>query len=287
MDRSQQDTKVSWVIFKRREKKMNYVAIKSAPFVISEELKRYLFDTKDTVILTSATISVAGDFSFFKNTIGLAEKVVEGVIGSPFDYKNNCCFYIAPMSPDDDDFFEKALKVIKHSIEISKGRAFCLFTSYKMMAETYKALNGNIGYDIIRQGDMSRFALISEFMNTDNKVLFGTSSFWEGVSVEGKRLSAVIIDRVPFPVPSNPVMRARIDKAKRDLGKRWFTDFYLPMAIIKLKQGFGRLIRTKSDSGFVVLLDGRIEQKNYGPKILKALPPARRVKSLKEIDTVK
>ena len=133
---------------------------------------------------------------------------------------------------------------------------------------------------------MPRPALIKKFMETNNCVLFGTSSFWEGVSIEGEKLSAVIIDKIPFPVPTDPIMAAKIRKAKNEFGDRWFPDYYLPIAILRLKQGFGRLIRTKDDRGFVVILDGRMKTKYYGKKILSSLPPAKIVSSLKAIDTV-
>jgi len=211
---------------------------------------------------------------------------LEMVIGSPFNYRKNCCLYVSDEDPTDKDVFSSNMvDVLREALEISKGRAFCLFTSYNMMNKMYNQLT-DLKYEILKQGDMPRKQLVKKFMESDNAVLFGTDSFWEGVSIEGSKLSAVIIDKIPFPVPTDPIMKAQIAKAKEDFGDKWFTKYYLPIAILKLKQGFGRLIRTKEDRGFVVLMDGRIKHKGYGRKILEALPPAKLVKTLKEINTI-
>lgn len=277
---------INWVeCRKREERKMPFIAIHSAPYTVSEELRKDLFEKKRTVILTSATMAVGKDFNFFKNQLGI-DNPVEMVIGSPFDYKKNCCLFISDEDPNDKDVFSSNMvETLKQALEISKGRAFCLFTSYSMMNKMHEQLK-DIKYEVLKQGEMPRKQLIKRFLESENAVLFGTDSFWEGVSIEGAKLSAVIIDKIPFPVPTDPVMKAQIAKAKKDFGEKWFTKYYLPIAILKLKQGFGRLIRTKEDKGFVVLMDGRIKHKGYGKKILESLPPAKIVKSLKEIDTV-
>jgi ATP-dependent DNA helicase DinG len=276
---------VNWVRYRNRSKRY-YISLNVAPIVVNTFLNEFLFETKSSVILTSATMAVGHDFGFFRSQLGVPPTALEGIIGSPFDYKMNCNLCLSNYDIEAKDFEDNVSNDIIKALKKSKGRAFCLFTSYKAMNKAYDKIKDMIDYPILKQGDMPRPALLKSFVEMEHAVLFGTSSFWEGVSIEGEQLSAVIIDKIPFPVPSDPIMSAKINKAKRDFGKGWFNEYYLPIAVLKLKQGFGRLIRTKTDKGFVFILDGRLRTKSYGKSIVMALPPAKIVYSIDDVDVL-
>jgi ATP-dependent DNA helicase DinG len=173
-----------------------------------------------------------------------------------------------------------ALDEIARIIELTEGRAFVLFTSRSALNYAFDSLAPNLPYPARRQGEMPRQKLVEWFKVTPHAVLFGTSSFWEGVSVDGSQLSCVIIDRIPFQVPDDPVYEARCEQMKDDSDRSWFNDLALPHATMRLKQGVGRLIRTKRDRGLVAILDARLTRKSYGSKIIECLPPMRVIRNL-------
>ena len=231
----------------------------------------------NSVIMTGATISTNQNFDYFKKRIGLKD-CREVILGSQFDYAKQVKIHIPIDMPDPQNnvaFVSTATEKIKKYIQLTNGKAFVLFTSYKMMDEVHNALNQWFDEQDIKifvQGDgISRHNMLEEFRKDINSVLFGTSSFWEGVDVQGESLSNVIVVKLPFSVPTHPVVEARIEDIQNKGGNP-FMEYNLPEAIIKLKQGFGRLIRTKNDTGIVVILDPRVKTKFYGKLFLNSLP---------------
>ena len=201
---------------------------------------------------------------------------------SPFDYRQQATLYVPRYLPEPNapEFAPHSREAIRQILESTQGRAFVLFTSYKAMHAAFTQLWPQLPYPTKKQGDLPRAQLIDWFKATPHAVLFATSSFWEGVDVPGEALSCVIIDRLPFSVPDDPVVQAHVERLKMQ-GKDWFREYTLPEAIIRLKQGFGRLIRTSTDRGLVAILDNRLFTKNYGAAILRALPDCPTVRDLR------
>jgi ATP-dependent DNA helicase DinG len=247
-------------------------------------------DNLETSVWMSATLATGGEdpFSFFKNSIGADARVIQQVVPSPFDYENQSLLYLPRHLPEPNDgaFLPKAAEEIDRILSISEGRAFVLFTSKASLNGAYEMLCEKLAYPCKRQGDLSRKRLIEWFLETPNAVLFGTSSFWEGVSIDGEKLSCVIIDRIPFQAPDDPVYEARCDVLKASPEASWFNDLALPHATMRLKQGVGRLIRTHQDRGMVAILDCRLSTKAYGKKVLECLPPMRVIRTLSGIVTL-
>ncbi len=257
--------------------RMENVTLNAVPINISDELSSNLFDKMNSVVLTGATLSTNLSFDYLKKRIGLKESK-ELILGSPFDYAKQVKLYIPNGMPDprnDEEFISSVTEKIKYFVSLTKGKAFVLFTNYKMMNDVYESISSwfkEQGIKVFVQGEgISRHTMLEEFKKDINSVLFGTSSFWEGVDVQGEALSNVIVVRLPFSVPTHPVVKARIEDIENKGGNP-FMEYNLPEAIIKLKQGFGRLIRTKTDTGIVVILDPRIKTKFYGKYFLNSLP---------------
>ena len=220
--------------------------------------------------MTSATLTAGGNFSFLNERLGIQD-FKERVIGSPFDYKRQSILYLdktlpAPDMENNDTFFQESLKVIEGLINASTGRALVLFTSYRHLH--FVSRNIRIDYPFKSQGDMPPARLIDWFKRTAHSVLLATATFWQGIDIKGEKLSLVIIVKLPFVSPGDPVY----DERCRRLGEIWFTDLALPAAILMLRQGFGRLIRSTEDYGVVAILDKRLLTNSYGKTIVSSLP---------------
>ncbi len=252
------------------------ILLNATPINVSQMLQENLFDAKESVVMTSATLATNRNFDYFKKRIGINE-CQELLVHSPFNFKEQVKIHIPRSMPDPNstEFIPAAVREIKHYLKLTHGKAFVLFTSYKMMDEVYEEVApylAEIGIDTFKQGgELSRTDMLQAFREDTNSVLFGTSSFWEGVDVRGEALSNVVITKLPFEVPTHPVMEARVKQIKEQGGND-FLEFSLPEAILRLKQGFGRLIRTQTDQGIVVILDARIRTRSYGKLFLDSLP---------------
>ena len=265
------------------QKQSRTTFLQATPIDVSSLLDAQLFQNYPTVVLTSATLTVQGGFEHIRKRLGL-EDARELVVPSHFRYDKQALLYLPPEMPDPraPDFPESAARCIRRVLEITHGRAFCLFTSYSQMRDLYERLLPVLDYPILLHGTAPRNALLQEFRETPNAVLFGTASFWQGVDVQGEALSCVIIDRLPFAVPNDPVVAARM-KFIEDSGGKPFFEYQVPSAVIALKQGFGRLIRSLEDRGVLVLLDPRIRQKRYGQTFLESLPPYRLTSTITDV----
>ncbi len=256
------------------------VFLQATPIDVGPILRECLWSKLECAVLTSATLAVGGGFEYIRQRLGI-EHARESVLPSHFDYENQALFYVPPDLPDarTPQFTATAAERIRKLLEITRGRAFVLFTSYAQMNDIYQRLLGELEFPMLRQGDAPKSALLEEFRLTPNAVLFATSSFWQGVDVQGEQLSCVIIDRLPFAVPSDPVVAARVKAIDADGGNAFF-QYQVPAAVITLKQGFGRLIRSLHDRGLLVLLDNRILKKQYGRVFIESLPNYRKTTDL-------
>jgi len=261
---------IYWLTIFRRDGR---IALNSAPLAVSGLLRERLFDVKASVILTSATLRTADSFTFIKERLGL-EDPNELALGSPFDFKTAALLYVPSDLPEPNQpSYQKSVeKAIIELCKATEGRMMVLFTSIGQLNSTYYAIQRPLeeeGIVVFAQGaDGSRRQILDNFRTTEKSVLLGTRSFWEGVDVVGQALSCLVIVRLPFAVPTDPVFAARSQSFDDP-----FNQYSLPDAILRLRQGFGRLIRSKDDYGVVVVLDKRIITKDYGKIMLRSLPP--------------
>ena len=236
-------------------------------------------------LFTSATLQVNKKFDHFAHNIGL-DNYTSGVWDSPFDYEKQSLLYLPENLPQPSEpaYTKQLMQAAVPVLKASEGRAFVLFTSYYAMNQARDYLKQMLPYELLVQGDLPKHQLLDKFRQTDHAILLGTSSFWEGVDVRGKGLSCVVIDKLPFAPPGDPVMQARIDAIKRS-GGHAFMDFQIPQAVITLKQGVGRLIRDVNDYGVVMIGDPRIKQKSYGRLFLNSLPAMPITSEVKDVES--
>lgn len=251
----------------------NRLSLNAAPLSVAGLVEKHLWHEKRSIILTSATLTTHGEFQYLRNILG-ADEADEMQLGSPYDYENAALLYIANDIPEpNQNGYEQILnKTILHTAKASGGRMLVLFTSYAALKKTAQAITAPLAREdiyVYEQGDgASPNALLESFKATERAVLLGTKSFWEGVDVPGEALSIVVITKLPFDVPTDPLIAARSEMYEDS-----FNQYYLPEAILKFRQGFGRLIRTQSDRGVVAILDKRVLTKQYGRLFLESLPP--------------
>ena len=275
---------VFWIERRRGGREKAHVTLQATPIEVGPILRECLWSKFECSVLTSATLAVGGGFDYIRGRLGV-EHARDLVLPSHFDYETQALLYVPPDLPDPrtPQFAAKAAERIRRILEITRGRAFVLFTSYAQMRDVYQRLLGEVEYPMLLQGDAPKTALLEEFRLTPNCVLFATSSFWQGVDVQGEQLSCVIIDRLPFAVPSDPVVAARVKAIDAEGGNAFF-QYQVPSAVITLKQGFGRLIRSLHDRGLLVLLDNRILKKAYGRVFVESLPNYRRTTELGAVE---
>lgn len=258
-------------------------SLNMTPMTVAQPFQRAMEAMTASWVFTSATLAVGGDFSHFRSQLGL-EEARELQVDSPFDYRHNALLYLPENLPEPQhrDYTSSVIDMILPVLQASGGRAFLLFTSYRAMHEAASLLEGRVDYPLLMQGQMPKRELIEAFQSVGNAVLLGTSSFWEGVDVRGEALSLVVIDKLPFGSPGDPVMSARIDHMKQGGGNPFF-EYQVPQAAIALKQGVGRLIRDVTDKGVLVLCDPRIRTRNYGEVFITSLPPMPITRDLDEV----
>jgi ATP-dependent DNA helicase DinG len=273
---------IAWV--ERTDSEGRY-CVKCAPQEVADFLREALFARAHSVVLTSATLSTGQSFAFVRRTLGV-DDAAELVAPSPFDYARQARLFIAPvdLNPKSAQFARRAAPLVEECLDRTRGRAFVLFTSYARLREVYGLVRERLAFPVRMQGEMPRAYLLEWFRQTPGSVLFATATFWEGIDVVGDSLSCVIIDRLPFPSPSDPLVMARL-RALEGRGLDGFEHYMVPAATVRLKQGFGRLIRSGSDRGVVALLDGRAASTRYGATILATLPPATRIEHLGELES--
>ena len=273
---------VFWL--ERRSGRQMSTHLQATPIDVSDLLRELLFNEYASVVLTSATLTVQSGFAHIRKRLGL-ESARELVVPSHFQYARQALLYLPPEMPDprEPNFQDEAARRMRRILEITQGRAFCLFTSYQQMRDLYERLLVEVGFPLLLQGTAPKKALLEEFRTTPNAVLFGTSSFWQGVDVQGEALSCVIVDRLPFAVPTDPVVQARMRAIEENGGSPFF-EYQVPSAVITLKQGFGRLIRSLEDRGVLMLLDPRLERQRYGKVFLESLPPYRITQNIGDVE---
>jgi Rad3-related DNA helicase/serine/threonine protein kinase len=304
----QRDTHVYYV---ERETKPgrrgSNLEVNATPLDVNSLLRELLFN-ESNVICTSATLATVGsnpidpenrkpNFVYFRNRVGLDHAeyadVLERILPYSFDYEKNALLYLPRHLPEpvyglDADYYTKKIaEEMMRLVEASQGRAFLLFSSKRMLDAVYNifldSLPTYLDYRLLRQGEMNRIELVREFRESEGAVLFGLKSFWEGVDIAGESLSLVVIDKMPFDPPEDPVHEARVARMKANK-ENWFGNYVLPQAVLRLKQGLGRLLRTHEDRGVMAILDTRLHTKSYGKFVINALPPARRTENLKNVE---
>jgi ATP-dependent DNA helicase DinG len=256
------------------------ISICGSPLNVAEAIKERVYDCLSTVIITSATLTVKNNFKFLSGRIGLdllpGDRLMTGLFPSPFDYKNQMIIGIPSdiPNPTSPEFADALAGLVTRSVELSDGRAFVLFTSYGLLSKVHRQITPGLeaaGMSVMRQGDEPRHKLLERFKRDRYGVLFATDSFWEGVDVSGSALSNVIITKLPFSVPDDPVVEARQEEIAAKGGNA-FMQYIVPQAVIKFRQGFGRLIRTRTDRGSIMVFDRRVIEKGYGREFIGSLP---------------
>jgi ATP-dependent DNA helicase DinG len=259
------------------------VRLCSSPIEVAESIKSVILDRFRTVILTSATLAVGERFDYLEKRTGIClldrSRVTELLLASPFDYERQTFIGIPADLPEPTEptFVRLMEEHLLRGLMVSEGRAFVLFTSYDLLTRVFGTLREPLeraGLTPMRQGEVNRHLLLNRFKRERNAVLFGTDSFWEGVDVQGRALELVVITRLPFRVPTEPILEARAEHIAA-LGGDPFMEYTVPQAVIKFKQGFGRLIRSRDDRGAVLIFDSRVLSRNYGRFFLHSLPKAR------------
>ncbi len=278
--------------------------VSAAPLDVTSWLQEKLFK-KCNVICTSATLATIGpnpthpeekgpNFGYFRKRVGLdqideADEVLERILPLTFDYESNALLYMPRDLPEpaygagSDDYMKSIAREMYKLVKASRGRAFLLFSSKRMLERAYELMSPHLPYPLLKQGDMTRLELTRRFREEEGAVLFGLKSFWEGVDIAGEALSLVVIDKLPFDPPDDPVHEARVAQMKA-AGENWFGTYVLPQAVLRLKQGLGRLLRSREDRGVMAILDTRLHTKGYGKMVLNALPPARRTSSIRDVE---
>ncbi len=248
--------------------------LQAAPVEVGPTLAANLFSRATPAVLTSATLRVGGSFAYLRSRLGIPESAREMAAESPFDHARQGLVYVPEGMPEPNDasFAQGAATEVRRILEASKGRAFCLFTSHRVLREVAERLQESLPYALLVQGQAPRELLLREFQEDVHSVLLGAQSFWEGVDVPGEALSAVIIDKIPFGSPGDPLVEARIEQI-RSRGESPFQTYQLPAAAMVLRQGVGRLLRRSSDRGVVSVLDRRLVERAYGRYLLESLPP--------------
>ena len=256
----------------------------ATPLNVADRFRELIHEGERSFIMTSATLAVADKFSHFQRQLGL-EEAQTGIWASPFDYAEQGLFYLPedlPM-PNQRLHRERVVEEARKVLEITAGRAFLLFTSFQALNEAARLLEGELDYPLLIQGEQPRQALLQAFREAGNAVLLGTGSFWEGVDVKGQALSAVIIDKLPFAAPDDPVLQAR-SRLMKENGQNPFMQHQLPQAVVALRQGAGRLIRDINDRGLLMVCDPRLADKPYGRLFVKSLPPMTRTRKLEDVE---
>jgi len=265
------------------ERRGRGVFLRASPIDVSTLLQEKLFERTETVVLTSATLASGGGFSFIRERLGLPEETDELIAQSGYDYDRQAVLYLPPRMPDprSPQWAEAAAEEVVKLLDLSDGHAFVLSTSLSGMQALYERVSPRVSYPCFVQGSASKAGLLEKFRRTPNAVLFATSSFWQGVDVRGRQLSCVIVDKLPFAVPTDPVVAAR-QRFIDEQGGSSFYEYSVPQACITLKQGLGRLIRGTTDHGLLAVLDPRLRTQGYGRVFLASLPPCRVTSDLGE-----
>lgn len=281
------DAEVYWL--EREGRIGEHVRLRSAPIDVGPLVREWIAAQCRSLVLVSATLTVNGSFRYFRDRLGLGGsrpiagrmEVREFSISSPFEYERQALLAVVRDLPEPThpDYADRLPEAVHAFVSASRGRALVLFTSFALLERVRAALAGRLareGQELLVQGEAPRSRLLDAFRKGEAAVLLGTDSFWEGVDVPGEALSLVVLTRLPFDVPTEPVAAARTERLQQ-MGRSPFAEYTLPRAVLKLKQGFGRLIRTRSDRGAVVICDRRVLEKSYGRVFLESLPPCRRV----------
>ncbi len=276
-----EDTKnfIYWLEKEETKRKTPKITLRITPLEVANEMQQKVYSVYDKIVFTSATLCVNNQYEFFKSSVGLIPEIINGctetkqvTLSSPFDFKNNVLLYLPeniPNPKEETETFKIAIiNIISKLINLTKGNTFVLFTSFELMKWVYENIQTN--FKILIQ-NTTKYKLLEQYKSTENSVLFGVDTFWQGVDIPGEKLISIIIPKLPFDVPDHPVVEAKAEKIDLEGGDS-FKDYILPNAVIKLKQGFGRLIRRKTDWGIITILDPRIRTRWYGKYFLNSLP---------------